>query len=70
MDARQQGSDEEHVSTLYETLAKARQSLDKATRRSANAESRLEIVKQQLDQLRKKYHVTEESEEASDEEPL
>jgi hypothetical protein len=67
MDARQQGSDDEQVSKLYETLAKARQDLDKATRRSAKAEAKLEIEKQQLDQLRKKYHVNEDKKEASEE---
>ena len=69
LDARQQGSAEE-VTRIYEELAKARQQLDKATRRSAKAEAKLEGEKQQLEQLRKQYHLTEDPEDEPDEKPV
>ncbi|MBF0278804.1 MAG: amino acid permease [SAR324 cluster bacterium] len=61
MDARQQGKGEEEVTKLYEELAKSRQKLEKMIRRSAKTEAKLELEKQAVEQLRKKYHLNEES---------
>lgn len=58
MTTRQQG-DEAGANKLYEELAQARQQLDKAIRQSAKAESKLDLVKKQLEQLREEYHLNE-----------
>jgi len=64
MEARQKGGDEKEVQTHYEALAKSRQELTKAIRRSAKAEAKLDQEEQQIEQLRKKYHLNEEPEES------
>jgi len=63
LEARQQSVAEDEVADLYEQLAKARQQLDKATRRSAKAEAKLDGEKHQLEQLRKRYHLAQDSTE-------
>ncbi|MCW8858359.1 MAG: amino acid permease, partial [Deltaproteobacteria bacterium] len=61
--ARQQGNEEE-TEILYAELAKLRQQLDKAIRRSAKAETKLEQEKNRLEKLREEYHLTEPSSES------
>ncbi len=63
LDARQHGAEAEDVARLYDELAKARQLSNKAIRRSAKADAKLELEKQQLGQLRKLYHLPDEPEE-------
>jgi hypothetical protein len=70
LDARQQGASEKEITKLYDERKKARQQLDKATRRSAKAEARLDSEKQQREQLRKKHHLSEEPEEEAAEKPV
>ncbi|MFT6985335.1 MAG: amino acid transporter [Psychromonas sp.] len=53
---RQQGDGEERVQ-LYSELTEIRQQLDKATRRAAKAEAKLEVRKQEFEQLQKKHHL-------------
>jgi uncharacterized protein involved in exopolysaccharide biosynthesis len=57
------------MSRLYAERKKVHQQLDKATRRSAKAEARLDLEKQHLEQLRKKHHLSKEPEEESAEKP-
>ncbi|WP_321366300.1 amino acid permease [uncultured Desulfuromusa sp.] len=56
--ARKEG-DEKNAEILYAELAKIRQQLDKATRRSAKADAKLEQEKLRLDKLREEYHLNE-----------
>ncbi|MEE4255229.1 MAG: amino acid permease [Desulfuromusa sp.] len=60
--ARQQNNEAE-TETLYAALAKVRQQLDKATRRSAKADTKLEQEKNRLEKLREEYHLTEPTSE-------
>lgn len=60
--SRQQG-DEEAIAKMYEDLATLRQKLDKATRRSAKADTKHDQEKRQLDQLREEHHLNEPSTE-------
>ncbi|MCG6199971.1 amino acid permease [Psychromonas antarctica] len=50
--------DDEDRNTIYAQLAKIRQKLDSATRRSAKAETKQELYKQQLERLQKQCHLT------------
>ncbi|MDT8419884.1 MAG: hypothetical protein RQ754_05580 [Desulfuromonadales bacterium] len=65
LDARQQEGAEEAVDTLYQELALSRQKLGKANRRAARDEAKLEAEKQRIEQLRKKYHLQEETRDDS-----
>ncbi|HEY5672193.1 MAG TPA: amino acid permease [Malonomonas sp.] len=69
LEARQQGN-EEAVAGLYAERATLHQQLDKATRRSAKAEAKLDWEQQQLDQLRKQLHLIEEPQVPADEKPV
>ncbi len=64
LEARQKGADEAELETHYIALTESRQELTKAFRRSAKAEAKLDHEEQHLEQLRKKYHLSEESEES------
>lgn len=55
----QQSGDEEGSAKTYKELAEIRQQRDKATRRSAQAEAKLEREKHQLEQLREEHHLNE-----------
>jgi hypothetical protein len=59
--SRQQG-EEDQLESLYEEIAKIRQQLDKATRRSAKADTKLEQEKLDLEKLQEQYHVPEAKE--------
>lgn len=65
LEMRQHDNDEQRTK-LYNKLGKSRQQLDKATRRSAKAETSLESEKRQLEQLHKKYHINDNAEEESE----
>ncbi|SDZ80741.1 transporter, cation-chloride cotransporter (CCC) family [Desulfuromusa kysingii] len=67
--ARKDGNEEE-AKTLYADLAKIRQQLDKATRRSAKADSKLEQDKERLEKLREEYHLNESTEEDAEDKNL
>ncbi len=69
LDARQHGAEETQLTRLHDQLAKARQQSNKAIRRSARVDAKLEIEKQQLEQLRKQYHLMDEPEAAAEENP-
>lgn len=57
--ATQKAGDADAVEALSVELTRIRQQLDKNTRRAAKADARLEIEKQQLEQLRDQYHLPE-----------
>lgn len=57
LDARHENNDEVQIKT-YQQLTKIRRQLDKATRLSAKAETKLQSKKQKLEKLRKKYHLS------------
>ncbi|PKH04552.1 amino acid permease [Psychromonas sp. MB-3u-54] len=61
---RQHGSEEEWIN-VYNKLTKLRRQLDKATRRSAKAEAKMESEKRQVEQLHKKHHINDSAEQES-----
>jgi amino acid transporter len=63
MQARLQKEDETKVQNLYKKLSKSQQELAKIIRRSARAEARLDQDTMELEQLRKKYHLSDDDEE-------
>ena len=60
--SRQQG-DETASEKLYKHLASLRQQLDKATRRSAKADTKHDQEKQRLEKLRHKFHLNDPTSE-------